>query len=79
MATIPVPRSAAAQVARETNAYIRSMAESLEEVAPDERPIGLFCECGCMGLATATLLDYESAGGAWLEGHEPGASRTQAA
>jgi hypothetical protein len=47
------------------------MAMELDALVPDERPIGFFCECGCMALATATLTEYEAQGGAWIEGHRP--------
>jgi hypothetical protein len=56
-----------AGLARETNAHIRQLAKALR----DERPIGFFCECGCMAIVLATLLEYDSHGGAWLEGHKP--------
>jgi hypothetical protein len=55
-----------AWVARETNANIRQLAKSLR----DERPIGFFCECGCMAITMATIAEYDATGGAWLEGHE---------
>ncbi|HEY4347457.1 MAG TPA: hypothetical protein VGM80_07695 [Gaiellaceae bacterium] len=56
-----------AWVARETNANIRQLAKSLR----DERPVGFFCECGCMEIIMATIAEYDVAGGAWLEGHQP--------
>jgi hypothetical protein len=56
-----------AWLARETNANIRQLAESLR----DERPIGFFCECGCMGIVLVTLAEYDLAGGVWLDGHRP--------
>jgi hypothetical protein len=56
-----------AWVARETNANIRQLAKSLR----DERPIGFFCECGCMEITMATIAEYDAADGAWLDGHEP--------
>jgi hypothetical protein len=46
------------------------MAQNLDSIAPNERPIGFFCECGCMGFAEVTLDEFEAAGGAWLEGHK---------
>jgi len=57
-----------AWVARETNANIRQLAKSLR----DERPIGFFCECGCLEIVMATIADYDAAAGAWAEGHQPG-------
>jgi hypothetical protein len=56
-----------AWVARETNAYIRQLANALR----DERPVGFFCECGCMEIVMATTAEYNEASGAWLEGHRP--------
>jgi hypothetical protein len=55
-----------AWVARETNGHIRALAASLH----DERSIGFLCECGCMGIAFTTLVEYEQAGGVWLDGHK---------
>ena len=66
-------RGAATEIAREANAYIREMAEELDAVARDERPVGFICECGCMCIAEATVAEYTSAGGAWIPGHRPSA------
>jgi hypothetical protein len=71
MAETPDRNALAADIAREANAHIREMAMELDALVPDERPIGFFCECGCMGIATVTLADYDTQGGAWIEGHEP--------
>jgi hypothetical protein len=60
-------RRIARGLARETNARIRQLAKSLR----DERPVGFFCECGCMEIALATIAEYDVAGGAWVEGHQP--------
>jgi hypothetical protein len=70
------PNSAAAEIAREANAYALALDASLYEMTvhalgPDPEPIGLFCECGCLGRVASTRTEYESNGGAWLEGHEP--------
>ena len=62
------PDSNRAWVAREVNKYIRELAETLR----DERPIGFLCECGCMGIAFATLAEYDAQSGVWIEGHRPG-------
>lgn len=67
----PTDRDAAAEIARQANAYIREMAEQLDAVARDDRPVGFLCECGCMGIVEATVAEYASADGAWIEGHEP--------
>jgi len=56
-----------AWVARETNAYIRQLGRALR----DEHPVGFFCECGCMEIVLVAIADYDAAGGAWLEGHQP--------
>jgi hypothetical protein len=56
-----------AWLAREVNKHIRQLATALR----DERPIGFFCECGCMGIAIATLLEYDARGGVWKHGHKP--------
>jgi hypothetical protein len=53
------------------NAVIREMAERLDAVAQDERPVGFLCECGCLAIVLATVPEYDAASGAWLEGHEP--------
>jgi hypothetical protein len=55
-----------AWVARETNSHIRRLAKSLR----DERPVGFFCECGCMEIVLVTIVDYDEHGGAWLDGHK---------
>lgn len=54
-------------VARETNGHIRALARSFR----DEREVGFLCECGCFGIAPATLAAYDAQGGAWKEGHKP--------
>lgn len=71
------PSSTAAEIAREANAHILAMDAHLHEMTahalrgPDEEPIRLFCECGCMGKVAASRTDYTRNGGAWLEGHKP--------
>ncbi len=70
------PKSAAAEIAREANAYILALDASLYEMTvhalgPDPEPIDLFCECGCLCRVASTRTEYERKGGAWLEGHEP--------
>src|SRR6266480_7781418 len=61
----------AADIAKLVNAHISEMASNLDAILPDERPIGFFCECGCMGITMVGLADYAAAGAAWLDGHEP--------
>jgi hypothetical protein len=60
----------ASEVARQANAHIHEMAASLDSFVRDVRPLGFFCECGCMGIVAAAPTEVE-AGGAWLDGHEP--------
>jgi hypothetical protein len=43
-------QGAAAEIARQANEYIREMAEELDAVARNERPVGFVCECGCLGI-----------------------------
>lgn len=67
--------SAAVEIAREANAHILAMDARLHEVSAharetDDEPVGLFCECGCMGIVNSTPVEYSANGGAWLEGHE---------
>ena len=71
MAKTPEQKALAAEIARQANAHIHEMAEALDSIVRDERPIGFFCECGCLGVAEATLAEYEEQGGAWIEGHRP--------
>lgn len=67
--TTPRPRGPddRASVAKQANGHIRALARALQ----DDRQIGFFCECGCMGLAFATIAEYDTAGGVWREGHKP--------
>ena len=58
-----------AEAARAANFYILEMAEKLNSLVRDERPIGFFCECGCMEVAEATVNAYRTDGGAWVDGH----------
>jgi hypothetical protein len=55
-----------ASIAGETNGHIRALARSFH----DEREVGFFCECGCMGLVFATIAEYDEQGGVFIEGHE---------
>jgi hypothetical protein len=56
-----------AWIAREANKHILELSERLR----DQRPIGFFCECGCMGIALTTPARYVDARGVWIEGHKP--------
>jgi hypothetical protein len=49
-------------------ARIREM--GFRERTPDQDRIGLFCECGCMGIVSSTQADYEQSDGVWLDGHK---------
>jgi hypothetical protein len=71
MADTPDRKALAAEIARQANAHIREMAEQLDSLIPDRRPIGFFCECGCMETASVTLAKYAAQDGAWIEGHRP--------
>jgi hypothetical protein len=65
--TIPSPDTPdRASISKETNGHIRALARSFH----DKREVGFLCECGCMGIALATLAEYDAAGGAWLDGHK---------
>jgi hypothetical protein len=66
---IPMGTPEAADVATQVNAHIAEMAESLDSIVKDERPIGFFCECGCLGSVEETVAGFRAAGGAWIEGH----------
>lgn len=74
-------RSGAADIAREVNAHILALEARLHEISvhareADQGSIGLFCECGCMGIVASTRADYSRSGGVWLEGHEPPGTRS---
>ncbi|HEX3237559.1 MAG TPA: hypothetical protein VHQ99_04040 [Gaiellaceae bacterium] len=60
------------ELAREVNAHILTLIHRIgAHVWLDQnRQVGFFCECGCMGVAPTTLAEYEAGGGAWIEGHE---------
>jgi hypothetical protein len=60
------------ELAREVNAHILTLIHRIgAHVWLDQkRQVGFFCECGCMGVAPTTLVQYEDDGGAWLDGHK---------
>jgi hypothetical protein len=68
-------RSVAAEIAREANGHILALEARIRGMGlrarPDQMLIGLFCECGCMGIAPTTRDDYEREAGVWLQGHRP--------
>jgi hypothetical protein len=51
------------------NSKIRAVAGDFHGL--DDSPIEFLCECGCREQVVMTVEDYDSAGGAWLEGHSP--------
>jgi len=56
-------------IARRANAHIAEMAESLDSIVKNPRPIGFLCECGCLGTVELTLADFRASGGARIERH----------
>jgi hypothetical protein len=58
-----------ADTARWANAHIAEMAEQLDSIVKNPRPVGFLCECGCLGVAELTLADFRAAGGAWIAEH----------
>lgn len=60
---------ASTEIARRANAHMAEMAESLDSIVKNPRPIGFLCECGCLGTAELTLVDFRASGGARIEGH----------
>jgi hypothetical protein len=58
-----------ADTAKRANVHIAEMAERLDSIVENPRPIGFLCECGCLGNAELTLADFSAGGGAWIEGH----------
>lgn len=68
---IPADSPESSNIAKRANAHIAEMAESLDSIVQNPRPIGFLCECGCLGIAEVMLADFRAAGGAWIAGHEP--------
>jgi hypothetical protein len=68
MDTRPAPPTST-EIARRANAHIAEMAETFDSILHDPRPIGFLCECGCLGMAELTLVDFRGAGGAWIVEH----------
>jgi|tagenome__1003787_1003787.scaffolds.fasta_scaffold20859887_1 hypothetical protein len=67
----------AGDVAREVNAQIRAIAESLAANGEedDEENYTFFCECGCLHTVTLTLADFLVARAAFVAGHKTAAPR----
>ena len=68
MDTRTAPPSSA-DIARRANVHIAEMAEQLDSIVHNPRPIGFLCECGCLEAAALTLADFRVSSGAWIEGH----------
>jgi hypothetical protein len=66
--------SDAAAAAREVNAQIRAIAESLAADDEAEEMYTFFCECGCLHTVTLTLADFLVARAAFVAGHQTVAS-----
>jgi len=56
-------------IARRANVHIAEMAEQLDSIVHNPRPIGFLCECGCLENAELTLADFHASSGARIEGH----------
>lgn len=67
----PCPPSRIELVA-EVNLQIREIGRSLGMTADSSEVLTFFCECGCFAVVSLTPGAFDAAGGAWLEGHEPG-------
>jgi hypothetical protein len=65
------PRPAAAEVARQVNAQIREIAESLAIRGDDGHKYTFFCECGCLQPLARTLAEVTREGFALADGHTP--------
>jgi hypothetical protein len=63
------PRPAAAEVARQVNAQIREIAESLATQGDESHEYTFFCECGCLQPLTRTLPELTRQGFALAQGH----------
>jgi hypothetical protein len=59
----------AVNTARRANVHIAEMAESLDSIVENPRPIGFLCECGCLEIVELTLAAYRASGGARIKGH----------
>jgi hypothetical protein len=71
--SIPMKTSspAAAEVARQVNAQIREIAESLAIQGDEGHKYTFFCECGCLQALERTLEEVARDGFALAEGHLP--------
>jgi hypothetical protein len=66
------PRPAAAEVARQVNAQIREIAESLAARGDDGHKYTFFCECGCLQAVELALPASLSSQHVLVDGHSPG-------
>lgn len=62
---------AKAQLAREVNAQVREIAETLTEPNDRSDDFEFYCECGCFERLTLTLGEYDARGVVLLPGHRP--------
>jgi hypothetical protein len=68
LVAVEEPAPARATAAREVNARISEVAETLTAEG-DEATYTFFCECGCLEPVPLTLAGYADAAGALREGH----------
>lgn len=54
---------------QEVNRTIREFAE--DPRIPRDAVWEFFCECGCFGLVSLRVDEYDAAGGVWAPGHAP--------
>jgi hypothetical protein len=58
-------------IAKALNHEIRHLADLLPGSDDPTHKYGFSCEDGCEAIVPLTVAEYDAAGGAWLEGHEP--------
>ena len=60
---------AKAELARELNLQIREIGQSLTEPSDATAELTFFCECGCLAAVSLTLVGFDAADAALVEGH----------
>jgi hypothetical protein len=60
---------ARAELAHELNLQIREIGRSLTEPNDATAELTFFCECGCLAAVSLTLVSFDAAGAALVEGH----------
>jgi hypothetical protein len=65
------PRSAAAEVARQVNAQISEIADSLAIRGDDGHKYTFFCECGCLQPVELALGAFRKSQQVLVDGHVP--------